>query len=293
MDISYHPIRSDLELSYKGRAVDDGEMDVYTAAGAMVAFSDFAIAAAKCVYGEKVEAISKVSGFRRGSFITQLGVQFGTPILGFFASENAQDLYTAITDAVGLWRHLRGLPPQSLSRADNGGVSIINHDGQVSITTIHAKNIVFNAVAGKAVEKFIAEPLSGEGMDQVQVTANGDLRSEVLSVSHGEAPWFHQIAQEEMLAEYDARAALAIETAVFKDGNKWRFSDGASSFWAVIADEEFLRRVDQGERFGKGDILIVDMHVVQVQMADKLVTERSILKVLEHKERPSQQTLLP
>lgn len=84
---------------------------------------------------------------------------------------------------------------------------------------------------------------------------------------------------------------LIIESAVFKDGNQWRFSDGSMSFSAAIMDENFIRRVDDGERFGKGDHLVVDLVVEQIRTGTKISTRREIQTVREHKDRNLQLVL--
>jgi hypothetical protein len=59
--------------------------------------------------------------------------------------------------------------------------------------------------------------------------------------------------------------ALIIEAPVFKDGSKWRFSDGASSFYADFADADFMARVDGGEAFANADSSIVEMRIQQTR----------------------------
>ena len=77
---------------------------------------------------------------------------------------------------------------------------------------------------------------------------------------------------------------LQIESAVFKDGNKWRFSDGASSFFAELTDSAFMARIESGlERFGKGDLLSVDLRRVQSVTDNGLKLEYTVERVLEHR----------
>ena len=77
---------------------------------------------------------------------------------------------------------------------------------------------------------------------------------------------------------------LKIESAVFKDGNKWRFTDGSRSFFAAIEDTDFLSRIDSGEeRFGKSDILIVDLRQIQFAIDGELKSEYRIVRILEHR----------
>ncbi|SAK99384.1 hypothetical protein AWB76_07708 [Caballeronia temeraria] len=82
-----------------------------------------------------------------------------------------------------------------------------------------------------------------------------------------------------------------MESVVFKDGNKWRVHDGQYPFFAALDDEEFLTKVNDGERFGKGDVLVVDLRQIQTIEAGALKTEYQIVKVHEHR-APLQQTLL-
>jgi hypothetical protein len=267
-------------------------MDVYAAAGAMVAFSDFAVASAKCVYGDTAQTAAKVYGFREGSFIAQIAVQVGLPTVGLFASDIEQ-LYGAIRGAFDLWKHLQGKPPKSTSKADNNSVSVVNHDGRVSIFNNSSVTIVFDEKAASSAKAFVADPLSWDGMDAVDVTADTKDIPFHLVVPRDEAHWYGPIERKEQITDYTVRTGLSLEAAVFKDKNKWRFFDGSASFSADMLDEDFLKQVDMGARFGKGDILIVDMQVIQCRTGDKLSTERRIIKVVEHQEHPTQQKLFP
>ena len=82
----------------------------------------------------------------------------------------------------------------------------------------------------------------------------------------------------------DNSIIVQIESAVFKDGNKWRLTDGGNSFYAEITDQNFIGRVQSGqERFGKSDILVVDLQRQQLIVGDKLRTDYTVVKVHEHR----------
>lgn len=85
---------------------------------------------------------------------------------------------------------------------------------------------------------------------------------------------------------------LQIESAVFKDGNKWRFTDGGPAFFAEITDKDFLGRIESGsERCGKGDVLIVDLRRIQTVSDNGLKIEYIVETVREHR-APLQSGLL-
>jgi len=112
-------------------------------------------------------------------------------------------------------------------------------------------------------------------------TEIGDV--EIRRIPVGEPPAMP--AEESLSTNVLKDQVLIIESAVFKEGNQWRFSDGSASFAAAIADEGFLRRVEEGERFGKGDHLVVDLAIEQSRVGAKISTRREIVTVKQHKDR--------
>ena len=72
---------------------------------------------------------------------------------------------------------------------------------------------------------------------------------------------------------------LQIVTASFQNRYRWRFSDGNLTFAAPMEDESFFKRIDDGERFGKGDILRVDLYERQWRDRKGLHAEYKILRV--------------
>jgi hypothetical protein len=85
-----------------------------------------------------------------------------------------------------------------------------------------------------------------------------------------------------------------IETAAFKDRNaKWRVRLGeAQSVYVSISDEAFLKAVEDGvERFGKGDVLLVDLELTQVLSEGRLQMRYDIKHVFEYKRSAEQLTL--
>jgi hypothetical protein len=80
------------------------------------------------------------------------------------------------------------------------------------------------------------------------------------------------------------QTSLQIERIEFSQENKWRFFDGAGSFYAAIADQAFLRNIANNEAsFSRGDLLIVTIEASQRLNGDRLKTEYIIREVHEHK----------
>ncbi|MCK0510925.1 hypothetical protein [Aromatoleum buckelii] len=277
-----------LSLRYTGPAVDAGAMDVYEASANMIAFSEFMVAAVKTSYGNSTEARAEVAGFAQGSFVTDLVFTVGGPAASLFSALTPDHLITVVKEAFGLWKHLKGSPPAAVTQAGQH-VFVTNNSGQVIQVQTDTLNLVFNEKATDAVGRFVREAVNQQGVDAVEIAAAKD---PIAWVTQAEAASFVPVVKEALVSENVVRMTLILVAPVFQDGNKWRFSDGATTFSAAILDEAFLERVNGGERFGKGDALEVEMLIVQTRSASKISLDRSVLKVIEHREAAQQTRLL-
>lgn len=284
-------IEDTLSLEYRGESVRSGRMDSYGVAANIMAFSDFMGVLSKTAYGERVEIQTEIQGFRGSSFDIDFGIRIGG-ILNLITGPNPTpgDLVSLFKDCISLWRHLEGSAPNEVQRDGNtDGIRIENHSGSVVYGSHSVVNVINNPTAGQAIQQFVGKPLQ-EGIDQVRI--NSTSCESIAQITRDEAPYFGPIDMETACYESESQIALIIESPTFKSGNKWRFSDGESSFHAHLSDEAFLARVDQGvERFGKGDILIVKILTRQTDSFGSLKTEKIITEVVDHKTAPRQSEL--
>jgi hypothetical protein len=274
-------MESQLSLAYSGPSVDSGQMDVYQAAANMIAFSDFVLAAAKAAYGENVRAKAEVAGFGRGSFVTDIVFNVVGPAATLWAAQGPEFYLDILKDAIALWKLLKGEPPKSIQTTDNGQHAlVVTNNGQIVQVRTETLNLVFNDKATESVQQFVREALSRPGVDSMRIDTP---KVPIAKISQEEAGYFVPVRPADKVTDVKIRMHLIIEAPVFKEGNKWRFSDGQTSFYAEILDKEFRARVDAGERFGKGDVLEVDLQLVQDRFGAKISTERVILKVIDHR----------
>jgi hypothetical protein len=279
-----------LSLRYTGPAVDEGLMDVYQASANMIAFSEFMVAAVKASYGEAAEAKANVAGFGKGSFITDLVFSVGGPAATIFSAFTAEHLTTVLKESFSLWKHLKGAPPAAVTQSGQS-VSVTNNAGNIIQVQTDTLNLVFSEKGADSVGRFVKDAISQSGITGVEIASKGEA---VAQVVQSEADYFVPVAKESPVSENIVTMALILVAPVFQDGNKWRFSDGTgvSSFSAAIEDEVFIARVNNGERFGKGDVLTVEMRIVQTRTASKISVERVVQRVIEHREAAQQASLI-
>jgi hypothetical protein len=76
---------------------------------------------------------------------------------------------------------------------------------------------------------------------------------------------------------------LTIAALSFVKGNKWRFRNDNSTFWAGIEDEGFWNRVESAqEAFTDGDLLRCVLRVRRWATEDGFEEDATVVRVLEH-----------
>jgi hypothetical protein len=126
----------------------------------------------------------------------------------------------------------------------------------------------------------VVEPITREGVESVRFVRDEET---VVSVEADEIGAFEVPEPADIpLVQQEREMVVEIVAPAFPEGNKWRLSDGQTSFYASIEDEGFMQRVESGEPFRKGDMLRTRMEIAQWRHADALHTEYCVLEVLEH-----------
>jgi hypothetical protein len=303
MEMSNH---ERFHVVYDGPALTEHRMDVRDLAPALVAFADLFTAANKEINGDAAEVRVQVNAsFKAGSFGIDLvaSQHLLSQIKDIFAGNGATAISNGWTilqivgftggglagGLVGLLRLLKGRRPVKIEQ--KGDVATV---WMTQTETIEVERDVIrlyrNSVVRTSLEKVVS-PLEREGITDFGVVVNGQV---VLDVHDDEVASFSAAASDadaEIVSDTTTRKMLQIESLAFKDVNKWRVHDGTATFHASIEDKEFLAKIDAGERFGKGDVLVVDLRQVQSIVNAKLVNESIIVKVLEHRQ-PLQQSLI-
>jgi hypothetical protein len=277
-------------------------MDVRDLAPALVAIADLFTAANKELNGDSADVRVEVKGsFKAGSFeldlifVQQLLTQIRDIFAGSIASA-ISNAYTILTilgligggGVVGLQRKLRGRRPHRIEQI--GEVSRVwiteTESVEVEASVVRLwRSTVVRASLSKTLSPLEREGISNFGIvrgEQVELIVEDDELASFATFNNDSG---------EVVSDFVARKVLLVESVVFKDGNKWRVHDGQYPFFAALDDEEFLAKVNDGERFGKGDVLVVDVRQIQTIEAGTLKTEYRIVKVHEHR-APLQQTLL-
>jgi hypothetical protein len=285
-------LQDSLLLEYQGGTVDEGRMDAYEAAKHIMAFSDFLTVVSRHTYGDKADIKTEIQGFRGNSFDIEFLFQIAGPIATMLSASplTASDMIDMVKQSVDALIHLRGRPPKDMRHVEGNAsmIEIENNEGVVQTFNGATFNIIGDPTVGAAVENFIKGPLDS-GVQQIAISSRR--YNEAARIGQADSGSFVPVEIERPLTDNEINVAVTLESPSFKDGNKWKFDFGGQSIWAEMTDKEFLSRVDDGERFGKGDVLRVTLEIIQTSIIDKLKTDYRITEVIEHRPAAQQATL--
>lgn len=279
-----------MTLQYDGPAVESGVMDVRQLAPALLATADLMREAHSLLNVQGPAPEVHVQATRPGSFYVDLLVadpKLGQQIVEFLTARTTQaavTLGTMVGFVVGSVQLVAWLRNRKIATADEivpGRVRITMADGTTLEVAPETLRLAVEAEYRRHLQAVI-QPLAAQaGVTGLTVSTGGT----AATVTTSDAPAFEvPPAVQEDLGGFDTVLVLRPVNVAFAEGNKWRFSDGETTFYASIADDGFMQSVDLGtERFAKNDMLRVQLRTSQMRGADGgLHTERTVVRVLQH-----------
>lgn len=294
-------------IKYDGPALAAHQMDVRELAPALIALSQLLEEANRAAFPDSDEVRVQIKGnFRGGSFgvdlvaLQSVADQIVTMLAGSKATA-AANLFAILGGVgllgtgglIGIVKWLKGRKPTAI-RLD-GDKTIFEIATEETIETFDVDLVAGRLYQSRIVRQSLAKVVKPLERDGIDLFACGRASQTETVITKDELPFFETAAAEtDVVSDTLSEAVLLqIESAVFKEGNKWRFSDGATSFFAEVVDPDFLARIESGdERFGKGDVLVVDLRRVQSVSDNGLKLEYFLERVREHR-APLQIGLLP
>jgi hypothetical protein len=275
-------------VSYSGEALNEGSMNLDELLLALTGFGMVINEANGLLNKGGTKITVNIKAFEVGSFhiCTELQ-QSAINFLNAFNDPSITGLIILITllglqEKFGLIQLIKALKGKNIDKLEEKGNTYILH---VENNTYEIPSELYDLYTDSKVRKGLeklTKPLEQDGIDEIQFQ---DINKKTITtINKKELPYFQIKPKEEMLLEKTSEEYLSMVSISFKDGNKWRFTDGEQEFYALINDEEFLYNINNNFiSFTKGDTLKVELKKRQWNTEEGLKTDYAIEKVLEHK----------
>jgi hypothetical protein len=301
---------TEFSVAFEGDPFENGEIDVNDLAPALLALGDVVQSANLALNGDRADARLKLRATQRGSFdaLLTLDVSWVADMLDMvsahpdrmIAAEKLAELLLKGGAIVGgttyglfkVLKFLNGKKPDKIEETPKGTEITVNH------TTILVEpetvRLLEDRKTRQAVEKFGNEALKIKGLDQIRVGRGSDVE---VTLDSKDAPALQMPSpdDEEPETVISTRDVwLKIVTSQFKDGYKWRFTDGGERpFTADMEDVDFLNSVLSGDTtLSANDALHCTVREEQEMRSDGLQKSIFVERVIEHRQGPTQLKLV-
>lgn len=295
------------EVVYKFEGIDPEEgIDVYELSPFLHKFADLVRETSKELGNDRPIEV-RIKPFKRGSFITEFVVSYGSSLIDLLTSDG-MDALTNVLTVLGFALPTGYALPDIVRRVkgevhdftDNGDGSYTYGEGAGSITVpgdVHG--VVQSQTIGPLFKDVTVGPLARLNIGQVVICPPDALNDSVPNPPsftkadrrvfdrYAEAV-FEEPPEEEELHTSEMHGILLNPVSGPYDGteNGYTFRSGESAVYrkVKIEDDSFRRRLETTEvRFASGDVLQVDMVMTQhVTKSGNIKNDYSITKVIEY-----------
>lgn len=284
-------------ITYDGPDLRSGRMPVRHLAPALLALGEVFTEASLTIHPDRPPVSLDIHATATGSF--EVGLIVASPETWDHAVDLlTSDPATAIVQlkevvvgaGVGLFWLVKWMRKRRVQNVDTtpdpGQVRVVLDDG----ATIEVPTQTWALSQSISIRRHMTEavaPIRTDGVDRILIRSN----SEKIELATSDIDAFELPAEPMLqpLIDDTSDMAVSVVSPNFSDG-KWKVSDGESTFWATISDADFLQRINDGEPFRKGDLLVCRMRVVQTQTSEGLRTIWDIEHVHSHRPPPQHLT---
>lgn len=277
---------TEFKISYDGSALRNHEMNVSELGTALLSIGELLTAANYAVNGEMTKVNVRVKAHEAGSFEIVMVLEFlkeaGEFLSGDFVTSviNLKELlFMGGYGLVSFIKKTKGKKPEKIEKKQDRTYTLTIENVTYTIPENLFK--LYSSRPTRAALEKVISPVSKEGISKFSVK-DGD--QETVSVEKNEQEYFAVPEPEDtQIIDEIREGAYSIISLAFKEDNKWRLSDGQTTYSVAVKDEEFLKQVENNEiSFAKNDVLICEIHIRQWQTAQGLKTEYDLEKVKKH-----------
>lgn len=275
-----------MQLKFEGQT---HSIDANTLVNVLVHYQAVVTEANRQFGGGSREVSIQVNAIEKGSFVIDISVVQG--IMQQLFSKDTVEYLAGLTAIVGgvyaVYKAFKGRPvktKEDVAAAEKAVGMTVNGNVKVNvkinnITNVYNQPPVREAIS-KSVETADADPnvegfTISEGKDTPATTFN---REDFKDYIYNDFDAEDDIPDERM---FDKTATLTIVGLNFERGSRWQFMYKGFKINIIVKDDALMNKIDEGERFGKGDAIRVKLRIVQRYNKDYKAYENKSFKIVE------------
>lgn len=245
----------------------------------------------------------KVRANKEGSFIVDLLIEASVleGVKHMFTADNlkhAAEIVKTVSDVYKVAKHLLGHKPKNITNDKDSTITIENNSGTVQNFDFRGANIYLNSPTIREAIAQEFETLESDG----NVTDFEFLDKEENKIFEANRKEFYSMSSSGSSLESNdnekiqtiLNASLNISSLDLEFKKKWDFYYLGNKISAKVKDDAFGERINNGERFGKGDTFVAELEITQIFDASVqayINKSYTVTKIIQHIERPEQAKL--
>lgn len=279
-----------MQLKFEGQT---SSIDAGTLINVLMQYQSVAQEANLIYSGGAQEIKIQVNAIEKGSFIIDLEIVQNV-IQQLFSKASVEYIVALtgiITFSYKAYKKLKGKPIKT--EDDKKKISGLSVNGDINVNI----NVYNSRTTREAISKSIQaadDDASVDGFcvkdkeENVIVTFS---RDEFKEYKYDDFDTEEDVPEERIV---DSEATLIIVGLNFEKGARWQFMYDGFKIPIIVKDDALMRKIDEGERFGKGDSIRVKLRKIQKYNKEYRAYENKSYKIIEFYEHiiPPQQTEL-
>lgn len=269
-----------MQLELQGQ---EHSIDANTLVNMLVHYQAIVTEANKQLSGGSREVTLKVNALKQGSFIIDVSVMQNviSQIFSSDAVSYAANLCGVVGGVYALYRKFKGKPVKTEKEKQEAVSMKIDGNVNITIDTIHIYN----------------QPPVRQAVSKTMETANEDPSVDGFTIKGDEGNMCAQFEREEFKDFiYDGfdteddipdekiieeETTLVIVGLNFEPGARWYFMYNGFKIQMIVKDDALMKKINEGERFGKGDSIRVKLRRVQRYNKNYRTYENKSYKIVE------------
>ncbi len=279
-----------MQLEFEGQT---HSIDANTLVNILVHYQSVVTEANKHLSGGSREVTLKVNALKQGSFIVDVSVSQN--IIEQLFSKDAVEYAAALCGVVGgvysLYKHFKGRPVKTKEEKKEAD-TILKLGDNVNITVnVYNQQPVRQAVS-KSMETAKEDPsvdgftIKGDDGGKCAEFERRDFEDYIYDGFDTENDIPDERVEEEI-------TTLVIVGLNFERGSRWQFMYNGFKISMTVKDDALMQKIDEGERFGKGDAIKVKLRRVQRYNKEYRAYENKSYRIVEFIEHIIPQKPLP
>lgn len=268
-----------MNITFEGQT---HQIDANTLISSLVHYQTV-ISEANRIYGGGNRNITlKVNAIEKGSFIVDVSIE--ESIRGLFSNDTVNylaGLTTIIGGVYGAYSRLKGKPAKS--REDIDSITVNAGKNSNVVINSHVVNIYNQPIVREAISKSIQVADDDPCVDSVCIDNGAGGKTEFSREDFKEFIYNDFDKEEDIPNERteEVEAILTIVALNFEPGSRWQFIYNGFKIPMIVKDDALMKKINEGERFGKGDAIKVKMRILKRYNPQYKTYENKSYKIVE------------